>query len=273
MHDETIIVINDGKVTPTTVSAFLVDGGLGDIRGVPKKRIGYKKPSSRMKARARSPSPKPNRNVAFSINENIADNEFAHNKSLQRVLIRDGVRVVGNQAFNGCNNLKFVQLPRTLEAIGENAFRNTALQNIYLPDSVKYLGEGAFNICMQLESIRLSRRLHAIKDDTFSYCVSLDDVTIPNTVEYIGKNAFRDCSSLSRISFPPNLRYIGKGAFLGCDSLRKVYLPPYLTVEKGIFPEHTQFAKIDDDLSEMMGEMTTRDLTEELDDMLSGMSM
>lgn len=61
------------------------------------------------------------------------------------VVIPEGYTVLGDNAFNGCVNLRTVKLPSTLTKIGKNCFRNCgALTQIDIPASVSEIGDCAF---------------------------------------------------------------------------------------------------------------------------------
>lgn len=62
------------------------------------------------------------------------------------VVIPEGYMVLGDNAFNGCVNLRTVKLPSTLTKIGKNCFRNCgALTHIDIPPSVSEIGDRAFS--------------------------------------------------------------------------------------------------------------------------------
>ena len=64
---------------------------------------------------------------------------------INKVVVEDGVKGLGNQAFNGCTSLESVQLPDTLEKIGAMCFDKCySLIDINIPESLKDIGKGAF---------------------------------------------------------------------------------------------------------------------------------
>ena len=52
----------------------------------------------------------------------IGDSAFHHKLSLAGVVIPEGVRIIGNKTFSACDAIQSVELPSTLETLGENAF-------------------------------------------------------------------------------------------------------------------------------------------------------
>lgn len=114
------------------------------------------------------------------------------------VIISDGIRHIAGEAFLECENLKTIQLPASLERIGEVDNR------IYW---------GAFTRCTSLEQIICPENLQMIGHRTFSECASLKDITLNENLSFIGDGAFDTCASLTSIYVPKSVREIGKGVF------------------------------------------------------------
>ena len=73
--------------------------------------------------------------------------------SLTRAIIGEGVRTIPAQLFNGCSNLARVQMPSTVERIGDYAFNGcSSLSHIDLPSSLKHLGAYSLT-CGNLEYV------------------------------------------------------------------------------------------------------------------------
>jgi len=69
-------------------------------------------------------------------------------ESLTRAIIGEGVRTIPAQLFDGCSNLARVEMPSTVERIGDYAFNGcSSLSHIDLPSSLKEIGKNAFNGC------------------------------------------------------------------------------------------------------------------------------
>ena len=83
--------------------------------------------------------------------EVIRTRAFAYCRSLERIVIPRGVKVIDKWAFEHCSQLTTVELNHGLEKIGANAFRYcTLLREISIPPSVKAIGHAAFKYCSQL---------------------------------------------------------------------------------------------------------------------------
>ena len=85
--------------------------------------------------------------------------------------------------FQGCENLKEINIPEGVEEIGGKIFH------------------GAFEDCEKLESITLPSTLKKIEEYAFQGCKGLKQINIPQRVEEIGGRAFCDCDALEEITY------------------------------------------------------------------------
>ena len=66
------------------------------------------------------------------------------------------VTKIGDNAFQGCTNLKSVTLPKDVVEIGAGAFKGcTSLTKVTLPNKVTKIGANAFNGCKKLKTITI----------------------------------------------------------------------------------------------------------------------
>ena len=150
---------------------------------------------------------------------------FGHNLSLKTVTIGNGVKVIGNYAFEYCTNLETVNLPDSVETIGSDAFSYcTNLKALKLPAGVTSIGERAFLQC-NIQSITIPEGVTIISYATFNGCGSLETVTLPSTVSLIDKDAFKGCEMLKDITIPRSVKEIGYRAFDKCSSLTSLTIP------------------------------------------------
>lgn len=152
-----------------------------------------------------------------------------------RIIVEEGVTGIGDRAFAGFHNAKYVTLPSTLETIGEEsfcyctamsslelpeglkeigkkAFAHSGLSEVTVPGSVKSLGEGAFS-WSGIKNATLPEGIRSIPKDCFNMCTKLESVNIPSTVETIGESAFYYCLNLQSVELPEGLTSIEERAF------------------------------------------------------------
>ena len=144
--------------------------------------------------------------------------------------IREGVKVVGNDAFQGCGFLTNIDLPESLTSIGRNAFWGCdSLTSIIIPNGVTSIGDHAFSKCNSLKSIIIPDSVTSIGNYAFLCCDSLTSINIPDGVTSIGECAFYNCNSLTSINIPDSVTSIGYHAFSDCDSLTSINIPNGVT--------------------------------------------
>lgn len=176
---------------------------------------------------------------------------------IRRAVIAEGVTSIGSASFQYCRALQQVQLPDSLQAIGDCAFQDTALTEICIPKNVEVIGDSAFADCANLVSVVIDSRstmkigAFAFGDTPFMQNAQYDRngllilnghllsarkdlegvCTIPEGVTDIADYAFydyypeiseSDSAKITKAVFPKSLQYIGSYAFQGCSNLREV---------------------------------------------------
>lgn len=121
--------------------------------------------------------------------------------------VPEGVKRIGDYAFEGCRDLEKVTFPRSLEEIGK----------------------GAFQGCAALEEVHFSETATQIGQEAFAGCCSLKKLALPEGVQSFGEAAFRGCSRLEQVVLPGSLCKISRYGFAGCDALTSIHLPEGLT--------------------------------------------
>ena len=169
----------------------------------------------------------------YSIKEGvriICDEAFYYCSSLRSLVIPDSVTSIGAGAFGGCRSLTDIAIPDSVTSIGDSAFYGCrSLSEIVIPSSVTSIGDSVFSGCVSLSEIVIPSSVTSIGDSAFSVCVSLSEIVIPSSVTSIGDWAFSGCDSLSEIVIPSSVTSIGDSAFSGSVSLSEIVIPSSVT--------------------------------------------
>ncbi len=140
---------------------------------------------------------------------------------------------IGNAAFQDCRSLDF-RVPKTLQHIGDSAYRNSGIRNAVLPAGVDYTdfesetAEYVFADCERLvcATFRGSDREGTLMIRDFMFQHSpLFRVTLPkNCKVWVGRNAFAS-TGLGEIKNASSLWFIDSQAFANCYQLQTLTLP------------------------------------------------
>lgn len=156
---------------------------------------------------------------------------FGYDRALENFIIGPGCHELGRSAFNGCYNLKHVDL--------SNASDTLTINNYYM-----------FNNCYSLKQIDISNddinwtnHLTSVSDDyMFTNCMCLESIVLPTGSSFntIRKNDFRYTYNLKTIVVPDNVTTIEANGFNGCSYLTSLYMksstPPSLAGGLGTVP-------------------------------------
>ncbi|MDD6704528.1 MAG: leucine-rich repeat domain-containing protein, partial [Clostridiaceae bacterium] len=110
------------------------------------------------------------------------------------------VYYIGSNAFEGCENLRYVDLSNAYN-VGDSAFENcTALSEVVFGDSISWIGMAAFRN------------------------TALTEVNVGGDYTVVDEGAFQNCPDLRRVNFNDGVYSLGEYLFTGCPSLERVYI-------------------------------------------------
>ncbi|MBR1506797.1 MAG: leucine-rich repeat protein [Eubacterium sp.] len=144
------------------------------------------------------------------------------NKDLTKVVIQDGISIVGVGAFQNNKNLTEVKIPESVTEIGGVAFQFTGLKEIYVPSKVS-----------NVQYVRPTYAVKAVVSSDNPYFTAVDgivyskdmkklvicpgkksgEVVVPDGVTEIGDKAFAGVLSLNGIILPDSVTEIGNSSF------------------------------------------------------------
>lgn len=180
-------------------------------------------------------------------------------KSLETITITGGTQI-GMYAFEGCESVKKITLPATLQQIGDHAFRYcTSLEGVYIEDikawcettfvtetsNPLYYAKHLYLNGEEAKIIDIPDGTKRISDYAFYGCEAINAVAIPKTTLTIGKSAFQECTALIALTMEKGLTQIDTWAFQGCVKLEEVVVPQTVTnIGSGAFRNCTSLASM-----------------------------
>lgn len=143
------------------------------------------------------------------------------------VTLREGTVGIAANAFKDCEALEAVTFSAELRVIGENAFEGcTALITAAnVEGGVTYVGKWVIACDKTATAVVLRADTVGFASGAFADCAVLESILIPETVVNIGASAFSGCASLTSITVPATVKNIGVNAFVGCTSLESLSVP------------------------------------------------
>lgn len=181
------------------------------------------------------------------------DNSVCGNRTLESVVLSEGVTKIENEAFEDCIELVNLSLPDSLAWVGENAFYGCSKLPYHNSENGLYLGNAqnpcvvlmdvtdtsvtSFEIapdtkviygyalkgCSKLTGITIPNNVKGIGLYAFSNCTGLTSITIPDSVTTIGNFAFSSCSNLESVTMSKNIEKLGSFIFMGCENLKTIH--------------------------------------------------
>lgn len=157
--------------------------------------------------------------------------------NLQKLTIGKNMASIGTNGYDGCTNLSEVVFltPSKLTSIGNAAFRNCAFADVDLPSTVETIGENAFYGCSNILSIVLPEKLTTLGKSAFNGCTGLTTVRVGSALTSIGYGAFSGCINLDSINFPDGLISIGELAFSNTGAISPEFPSSLVTINTKAF--------------------------------------
>lgn len=172
------------------------------------------------------------------------------------------VTVIDDYVFCDCDSLVSITIPKTIKAIGTDAFDclnltkvnitditawcNISFENIFsnpivktnklyvndilitdlvIPEGVTSISPLAFACNKSLVTVTLPQSLTTIGNDAFYYCSNMTSINLTDSITSIGSRAFYYCSKLSSVHIPSCLTSISEETFYNCSSLTSINIP------------------------------------------------
>lgn len=141
------------------------------------------------------------------------------NASFSELILPSSLKVILKNAFEGCINLKHIDLPEGLEYLGRYCFSRTGLEKLHIPNYVKVIPISCFWNSKSLDTIILGSKTRELELSAFSGCTGLTQISLPETVEIISKGCFED-TAIKTLIVPNRVYKMSHEAFGGFSSRR-----------------------------------------------------
>ncbi|MBP3387052.1 MAG: leucine-rich repeat domain-containing protein, partial [Clostridia bacterium] len=146
----------------------------------------------------------------------IGSSAFFACSKMTRVVIPEGVREIGAQAFAFCN-ITHITIPTTLKYVSSNVFMNTTkLNTVNISDLRSWCEiefcEGASNPLCFSGDLYLNGSLVG------------GELVIPEGTTRIGSYAFNCYDKIGVLKIPASVTSIGEGAFLNCKGIYQLHI-------------------------------------------------
>ena len=160
------------------------------------------------------------------------------NGIFESVVLPEGLKKIGHNAFDGCNNLKTINIPDSVEEIGYGVFffcQHLVDSNGYIIIQGILFGvewDMDFDLTDSFAKHMIPEGVTRICEGTFMEFEEITSIIIPNDVISIDKECFLDCCDLKSVTIPESVKKIGENAFGGCP-LDELYAPgaPLTSIE------------------------------------------
>lgn len=154
----------------------------------------------------------------------ITNNMFEGCQNLEHIYLHDGLKSIGDYAFQDCNSLGGITLPNSVTKIGKGCFAHCDYlkKGVTLSDAITEIPEEAFADCGCLYEIKLPAELKRIGYRAFCgspYIGSFGGLKIPSKVTEIAPEAFyKSFQDIEVLELPACLKTVGDYAFAACSA-------------------------------------------------------
>ena len=159
-------------------------------------------------------------------NYEILENGYSYgsNSSVNQLIIEEGITSIPRGAFSSCNEVVSVELPDSLETIGNHTFffSSSFMNTLHIPQNVSSIGDGAFGALGNAEiTVDENNQYYYVESNcliaraTGTIIRGSKGCKIPEdaSVTRIGYEAFDYMDFGRTIVIPENIEYIDNAAF------------------------------------------------------------
>lgn len=175
--------------------------------------------------------------------ERIGNGAFADCTALRSVTIPLSVKVLEEDAFDGCEVISAVTAPEVMHEQIVAMFGED-VSYVWLKELPKIIGDGRFTAKIRNAIYHDEPELvipEGYLEIRAGACAGLEDMTrlvLPSTLVRIAAGAFADCTALETVDIPDSVSELAEDAFEGCVAIRRITAPKHLeAVIRANFPD------------------------------------
>jgi len=185
--------------------------------------------------------------VLFNKNKTILL-QYPKHKKQKKYVIPDGVVSIGENAFDWCENLTEIVIPKSVKEIKAGAFNTCRFKSIVIPEGVERIGNAAFAQCASIKKINIPASVTLIGERAFNSMWSLRSIKVdPKNPKYSSANTaliengktlllYPRCSLYKKYHIPEGITHIAEEAFESCDNLQIITVPDsVISLERAVF--------------------------------------
>ena len=173
---------------------------------------------------------------------------FKISSSKERIEIDPRCKIIGKHCFYLCNNLKEINIPKSVIKLENNPFSGCEQLKLinnseyyHIEDDVIYDGDynsviGCLN-SIKTECLKL-KNAKRICRNSFWNCKNIECIVLPETLEEIGYNPFVGCKNIEFISNSKNF-IVENHALYNKDKSKLICYPSKFAVDEVYLPEET----------------------------------
>ena len=183
----------------------------------------------------------------------IGDSAFENCDNLKNVKISENLKKLGMMAFGNCDALTEIEIPKNITTVAYNEFYNpvrgpftgsNSLQTVVFEEGMTWLPGYILAGCSGFTTVKIPETVTEIGKGAFRDCSRLKSIEIPESVTEIGSHTFSN-TKLGSIRVPDTVTDMGDHVFSGCTELKEVTLPNIRqNIVAGMFEGCTSLEKI-----------------------------
>ena len=183
--------------------------------------------------------------------EIVGEDAFRSSR-LKSIVLPDSIIQLGKSAFFSAHNIEAIIIPEKVKELPDYLFAG-GVTSIQLPDSLEIIGEEAFQNC-SFEEITIPNKVNTIKKFAFSGCKNLKKINIPNSVKTIEQYAFNSCTNLKKVLIPEETETLKYDIFNDCNKVT-VYVYSGSIAEQYCIENDLHYITINDQSFDISGLM------------------